>query len=105
MNTEQTTHSSTTQNVAQQPEQKPSPQKRSLTGLGMLAGGAFLLFMNWQSALSSGTYWPMMSVLAPTVIGIGVSMLLFPERKTHNALGFVGFILGIVNWLFISGTL
>lgn len=83
----------------------PATAKRNKQGLGllMLAGGAFLLWMNWHSALSDGTYWPTASVLAPTVMGAGCSVLLFPHKKTHNALGFVGFLLGIVNWLFISG--
>jgi hypothetical protein len=109
MNSEQTTpDTGPNQQAAQHdPAIDPATAKRNkrLLGIAMLAGGAFLLFMNWSSARSSGTYWPMMSVLAPTVIGIGISMLVFPQRKTHNALGFVGFVLGIVNWLFISGTL
>jgi hypothetical protein len=85
----------------------PATAKRNKRGFGllMIAAGVFLLWMNWNSSRSSGTYWPMASVLAPTVIGIGCSILLFPDKKTHNALGFVGFLLGIVNWLFISGTL
>jgi fatty acid desaturase len=85
----------------------PATAKRNKRGFAllMIAAGVFLLWMNWNSALSSGTYWPMASVLAPTVIGIGCSVLLFPQNKNHNALGVVGFLLGIVNWLFISGTL
>jgi predicted phage tail protein len=107
MNSEQTTNTQHTQ--APDPNQTidPAIAKRNKRGFGllMIAGGVFLMWINWNSALSSGTYWPTLSVLAPTVIGIGVSTLVFPQRKTHNALGFVGFVVGIMNWLFISGTL
>ncbi len=112
MNSEQTTNSQHTDTQAADSHQAaptidPATARRNkrLFGIGMVAAGIFLMFMNWQSALSSGTYWPMVSVLAPTVIGIGISTLIFPKRKKHNALGLVGFAFGIVNWLFISGTL
>jgi hypothetical protein len=105
MNDELSTNQDTQAQTPQVVQTPNAARNKKLLGLAMLAGGSFLLFMNWQSVRSSGTYWPMISVLAPTAIGIGISTLVFPERKTHNALGFVGFILGIVNWLFISGTL
>jgi hypothetical protein len=114
MNSEQTPPQQTDNPAPDRTQQTPvippvdpaiARRNKRILGIAMLAGGVFLMFMNWQSARSSGSYWPMVSVLAPTAMGIGISTLLFPERKTHNALGFVGFVVGIVNWLFISGTL
>jgi hypothetical protein len=118
MNAEQTTNPAQTENAAteQNTKDKPSIRNLRLAGLGMLAGGVFLTFMNWQSVLSSGTYWIHASYLAPMAICWGLSMLfarnqLTAEGKTEptplNQRGFLvlGIILGIVNWLFISGTL
>jgi hypothetical protein len=120
MNTEQKTNSSpaqTTDVVAEQnTKEKPSIRNLRLGGLGMLAGGVFLTFINWQSALSSGTYWVYASFLAPMAVCWGLSMLFArnqttPEGNTEaaplNQRGFlvIGILLGLVNWLFISGTL
>jgi drug/metabolite transporter (DMT)-like permease len=120
MNTEQNSNSSPAQDVDTVAEQnakdKPSVRSIRLMGLGLLAAGVLLMFMNWQSALSSGTYWLHASYLAPMAICWGLSMLFArkqtkPEGTTEatamNLGGFsgLGILLGFVNWLFISGTL
>lgn len=93
---------------------KPRKRNIQLTGLLMLLGGIFLLIINWRSVLADGTYWIYASFLAPMAMCWGVSMLLTKNKKlpdgtteaaVMNQKGFValGVILGVINWLLISG--
>jgi hypothetical protein len=95
---------------------KASKQKLQLIGLGVVAVGGFLMAMNWHSALTDNTYWPKASFLAPMTLCWGTGLLLTRNQElpdgtteavpTNQAVSIVlGFLLGIVNWLFISGTL
>jgi hypothetical protein len=96
-------------------------QRTQLTGLFFLLGGVALTIFNWRFALADGKYYVSASFLAPFVACVGLSVLLYPLPVTETGavqrrpwkdlptgqkmLYGVGVVLGVVNWVLISGVL
>ncbi len=96
-------------------------KRMQLTGLLFLIGGVAMTILNWRFALADGKYYLTMSVLAPFAACAGLSSLLYPPPLTESghiqqrtwkdvptgqkALFALGVVLGILNWVLISGVL
>jgi Ni/Fe-hydrogenase subunit HybB-like protein len=118
MNAEQEVNLPKSTREATDSSREVNPKKYNLRVIGVVffAAGVFLMVMNWQSVLTDGTYWIYATFLAPTTMCWGLSMLLAKKKILPNgeteftalaqpAFTGLGVLLGIVNWLFISGTL
>jgi Ni/Fe-hydrogenase subunit HybB-like protein len=112
-NTPETTREAT---PATSQETKPKKYNLRIIGLAFFAAGVFLMVMNWRSVFTDGSYWIYATFLAPLAICWGLAMILakktiLPDGKTEftalnqRAFTGLGIILGIFNWLFISGIL
>jgi hypothetical protein len=99
-----------------------NPQQRTkLFGLLFLIGGLVMTILHWRYALAYGKYFVAMSILAPFVACAGLAMLLYPPALTETGavqqhpwkelptgqktLYGLGGVLGVVNWVLISGVL
>jgi hypothetical protein len=107
-------------------EEQKAKAKRNTRFLGLFftVCGLIGMIINWHSALTDGSYYIQASFLAPFGICMGLAVILFPTQlqKSPDGKGLkkqswqerplgqrvligVGVVLGVVNWLFISGTL
>lgn len=104
-------------------EPAPKPAKAPntfLVGLGLAVTGAVGTAVNWYSILTDGSYWIVMSVFGPTLLGLGLGILLAPDlpppgekrspanaarRYAAIAVIALGMVAGIVNLAMFSGLL
>jgi hypothetical protein len=99
-----------------------NPKRRTqLIGTLFLIGGLVMTIFHWRYALTYGKYFVAISVLAPFVACAGFAMLLYPPPITETGavqqrpwqelptgqktLYGLGAVLGVVNWVLISGVL
>ena len=82
--------------------------KARLLGIGLIAVGVALIYINWRELWSDGTYSMKLAAFGPLVGIGGLYLLLFPSRggkpnKTAEKVGalivfVIGLVAGLVNW-------